>query len=206
MSLTFWGLNFSSVHTCLCFPPPRVFPLISSFVWPISFLCLHPLGFSRFLAFPTKYLDNCCLIQPQCLGTPHPWSPHSLSHSGAACGLQWMDLTALSPHCLPYDSFIILYWVLVEVCTPQTLTPTRTLTHSRVFFFSLTRFQINHLKALLWFHHSPSQKFSVTPHCLLNQPQTPTWHVTPLRHGPLLMFYRCFPLHSGKAHSFLNIP
>lgn len=150
-----------------------------------------------------------------------PWYSPSMitpllatSHSGAACGLQWMDLTALSPHCLPYDSFIILYWVLLYVTTPPSRSryPTNsnpnTDPHSQqgFFFFPLTRFQINHLKALLWFHHSPSQKFSVTPHCLLNQPQTPTWHVTPLRHGPLLMFYHCFPLHSGKAHSFLNIP
>lgn len=195
-------------------PHLRVFPLISSFVWPISFLCLHPLGFSQFLAFPTKYLDNCT-------STIVPWYSPSMitpllatSHLGAACGLQWMDLTALSPHCLPYDSFIILYWVLLYVTTPpsRSMYPTNsnpnTDPHSQqgFFFFFLTRFQINHLKALLWFHHSPSQKFSVTPHCLLNQPQTPTWHVTPLRHGPLLMFYRCFPLHSGKAHSFLNIP
>lgn len=157
MSLTFWGLNFSSVHTCLCFRRLRVFPRISSFVWPISFLCLHPLGFSRFLAFPTKYLDNCCLIQPQCLGTPHPWSPHSLSHSGAACGLQWMDLTALSPHCLPYDSFIILYWVLLYVTTPpsRSMYPTNsnpnTDPHSRQGFF----FFPSHASRLItWKHFS----------------------------------------------------
>lgn len=102
----------------------------------------------------------------------------------------------MGPHFFSYDILIIFFWVLLHVATTLyhknvPLNPNHsTDPHSQQILFHHSSWLIT------WKHFSdlvlPLQNSSVTPNCLLYQPQNSTYYTTPLRHGLLWMFYFIF--------------